>query len=77
MKGHLEEQRRGMIVCDKACLDIYGTPSPVIRAHLSGSRSSKGRDLWPASSFWRICLEADKGHSEKASFYICFFFFKR
>ena len=68
-----------MIACDKAYLDIYSTPSPVIRAHLPGSRSSKGRDLWPSSSFWRICLEADKGHSDKVSFYVwflSFFFFK-
>ena len=58
-----------MIVCHEFCLGV----EYVKRQPFPGWWKSWGGDLCHPSSFWRICLQVDKGSSEKASHYICCF----
>lgn len=66
---------RDVIVCVRICLEVVSllVSSPCNKSQLSLVMKLLGGDLWQFSSFWRICLQADKGSAEKASPWICCF----
>jgi len=74
MNGPLEEEMKGVIACDKfVCVWCQLlVSSHVTRVSPPWLMTLPGGALWQLSSFWRICLEADEGSSEKASPCICF-----